>query len=284
MPELPEVETVRRGLVKRLVGRSIQRVEVRRGNLRFPFPEKMVERMEGRRVERIDRRAKYLLARLDDGNSWLIHLGMSGKFTLFEEGEGPNEVGKHDHFAIWLDDGGQAVYTDHRRFGVMDLVPTAAADEHRLLRRLGAEPLSDDFDGVALCDMLRGKRTPMKSALLDQSLVAGLGNIYVCEILNRAGVSPRRTAATVGGAGPRATLRGERIVAATKQVLEEAIEAGGSTISDFVNVDGDLGYFSHSFRVYGREGEPCLRQGCEGVVARMVQSGRSTFFCPRCQR
>jgi formamidopyrimidine-DNA glycosylase len=144
--------------------------------------------------------------------------------------------------------------------------------------------LSDDFDGGALCDMLRGKRTPMKSALLDQRLVAGLGNIYVCEILNRAGVSPKRTAATVGGAGPRATLRGERIVAATKQVLEEAIEAGGSTISDFVNVDGDLGYFSHSFRVYGREGEPCLRQGCEGVVARIVQSGRSTFFCPRCQR
>jgi formamidopyrimidine-DNA glycosylase len=244
----------------------------------------MAERMEGRTIERIDRRAKYLLARLDDGTSWLIHLGMSGRFTLYEAGDGPAEVGKHDHFAIWLDDGGQAVYTDHRRFGVMDLVPTASADEHRLLRNLGIEPLGEELDGRALCKLLRGRRTPMKAALLDQRLVAGLGNIYVCEILNRAGVSPRRRAATVAGVGPGSTLRGERIVAATKQVLEEAISAGGSSISDFVNTDGDLGYFSHSFRVYGREGEPCLRQGCDGQVTRIVQSGRSTFFCPRCQR
>lgn len=284
MPELPEVETVRRGLVKRLVGRVILRVEVRRENLRFPFPEKMAERMGGRKIERIDRRGKYLLARLDDGTAWLIHLGMSGKFTLFEAGEEPFEVGKHDHFAIWLDDGGQAVYNDPRRFGVMDLVDADVGDGHRLLSRLGLEPLSDDFDAVAFCELLRGRRTPMKSALLDQRLVAGLGNIYVCEILNRAGVSPKRTASSVGGAGPSSTLRGERIVTATKQVLAEAIEAGGSSISDFANVDGDLGYFSHSFHVYGREGLPCLRQGCSGEISRIVQSGRSTFYCPRCQR
>lgn len=284
VPELPEVETVRRGLVNRLVGRVISRVEVRRDNLRFPFPERMAERMEGRKIEGIDRRAKYLLARLDDGTSWLIHLGMSGKFTLFEAGEEPSEVGKHDHFAMWLDDGGQAIYTDPRRFGVMDLVDTDVANRHRLLSGLGLEPLSDDFDAVAFCELLRGRRTPMKSALLDQRLVAGLGNIYVCEILSRAGVSPKRSAASVGGAGPSPTLRGERLVTATKQVLEEAIEAGGSSISDFANVEGDLGYFSHSFRVYGREGMACLRQGCSGKISRIVQSGRSTFYCPRCQR
>lgn len=282
MPELPEVETVRRGLERHLLGRRIERVEVRRPDLRGPLPPAMDESLRGCRVERIDRRAKYLLVRLDNDSTWMVHLGMSGRFTLSPSD--PGEPGKHDHVLLWLDDGGHAAYNDPRRFGSMDLVPTPSSAAHRSLASLGPEPLSEEFDAGVLCAALTGRKTPIKAALLDQRVVAGLGNIYVCEILYRAGISPRRSAASVAGSGERPTRRAERIVEETRAVLDEAIAAGGSTLRDFAGVDGELGYFPHSFRVYGREGEPCPSTGCSSRIERIVQSNRSTFFCTRCQR
>lgn len=283
MPELPEVETVRRGLVPALEGRRIERAEVRREGLRRPFPERLAERLAGARVERLGRRAKTLLLDLDTGETALVHLGMSGRVTVsgrgigaYVHGDGAGE--KHDHVVLHAEGGSVVTLNDARRFGVVDLWPTDRIGEHPMLRGLGPEPLSNGFDGPALADRLAGRRTPMKAALLDQRVVAGLGNIYVCEALHRALVSPRRQAGRVSRA------RAEALVPAIRDVLEEAIEAGGSTLRDHRRADGALGAFQHRFRAYGREGEPCPTRGCAGTIRRMVQSGRSTFHCPSCQR
>ncbi|MFN9780344.1 MAG: bifunctional DNA-formamidopyrimidine glycosylase/DNA-(apurinic or apyrimidinic site) lyase [Alphaproteobacteria bacterium] len=281
MPELPEVETVRRGLAPVLEGRVLARVLARRNDLRFPLPKNFAGRLTGRRVLRLSRRAKYILAHLDNGEVLLIHLGMSGRFQI--EGQGVGQfvhpgamTGKHDHVEFLTDNGARIVYTDHRRFGSMDLVPEADLAMHRLLRAIGPEPLSEAFDGGLLAARLEGKRTPIKAALLDQRVVAGLGNIYVCEALFRAGISPRRQASTVR------LSRTARLVPDIKAVLAEAILAGGSTLRDFKDTSGELGYFQHRFDVYDREGEACRR--CGAPVRRIVQSGRSTFFCSGCQR
>lgn len=259
----------------------IARVVARRDDLRFPLPKNFAGRLTGRRVEKLTRRAKYVLAHLDGGDVLLIHLGMSGRFQIEGSGVGAfvhpgAPPGKHDHVEFTTDAGVRIVYSDHRRFGSMDLVAREGLEAHRLLRALGPEPLSDDFTGAVLAARLAGKRTPMKSALLDQRVVSGLGNIYVCEALFRAGISPRRQASTLGLA------RAERLVGDIKAVLGEAIEAGGSTLRDFKDTSGGLGYFQHRFDVYDREGGPCRR--CGTPVRRIVQSGRSTFFCGGCQR
>ena len=283
MPELPEVETVRRGLERHLNGQRIENVELRRSDLRFSFPEGFASRLKGRLVKRIDRRAKYLLIRLDNGTTWMCHLGMTGRWTLLGTDSTQGDDGKHDWVVVHLENGGRAVFSDHRRFGFMDLFETAEQDENRFLVKLGPEPTPDYLAPMDLAENLRGRTTSMKAALLDQRIVAGLGNIYVCEILHRAGVSPRRTAASVAGKSG-VTKRVERVTAATHDVIVEAIDAGGSSISDFVNVEGELGYFSHNFQVYGREGDPCLSKACDATIRRIVQSGRSTFYCPSCQR
>ena len=283
MPELPEVETVRRGLENHLTGRRIERIELRRPDLRFSFPEGFAALLRGRRVESVERRAKYLLIRLDGDATWMCHLGMTGRWTLLGADSSEADDGPHDWVVVHLDDGGRAVFSDHRRFGFMDHFATSEQDWNRFLAKLGPEPTPDYLTPMDMADALRGRRTSMKAALLDQRTVAGLGNIYVCEILFRSGISPRRNASSVAGKSG-VTKRVERVTAATHDVIVEAIDAGGSSISDFVNVEGDLGYFSHSFQVYGREGEPCLSEGCEVTIKRIVQSGRSTFYCPNCQR
>jgi len=282
MPELPEVATVRRGLENHLMGRRIEQVELRRPDLRFPFPSRFASRLRGRLVERIDRRAKYLLIRLSGNLTWMCHLGMTGRWTLLGA-DAQSDDGKHDWVVIYLKNGGSAVFSDPRRFGFMDLFETAEQDQNRFLAKLGPEPTPDYLTPNLLAENLRDRRTSMKAALLDQRTVAGLGNIYVCEILHRAGISPRRTAASVAGKSGGVSKRVERLTGSTHDVIVEAIDAGGSSISDFVNVDGELGYFSHQFLVYDRENEPCLSDGCDATIRRIVQSGRSTFFCPRCQ-
>ena len=283
MPELPEVETVRRGLENHLLGRTIERVELRRSDLRFPFPPGFARSLEGRTVESIDRRAKYLLIRLDGGLTWMCHLGMTGRWTLLGANSTEADDETHDWVVAHLDDGGRAVFSDHRRFGFMDAFKTTEQGQNKFLSKLGPEPTPDYLTPMDLAEGLRGRRTPMKTALLDQATVAGLGNIYVCEILFRSGISPRRSASSVAGKSG-VTRRVERVTANTHDVITEAIDAGGSTISDFVNVEGDLGYFSHSFQVYGREGESCLSEGCDATIKRIIQSGRSTFYCPKCQQ
>ena len=283
MPELPEVETVRRGLENHLTGRRIERIELRRPDLRFSFPEGFAALLRGRRVESVERRAKYLLIRLDGDATWMCHLGMTGRWTLLGADSSEAADGHHDWVVVHLDDGGRAVFSDHRRFGFMDHFGTSEQDQNRFLAKLGPEPTPDHLTPMDMAEGLRGRRTPMKAALLDQRTIAGLGNIYVCEILFRSGISPRRNASSVAGKSG-VTKRVERVTAATHDVIVEAIDAGGSSISDFVNVEGDLGYFSHSFQVYGREGEPCLSEGCESTIRRIVQSGRSTFYCSDCQR
>jgi formamidopyrimidine-DNA glycosylase len=273
MPELPEVETVRRGLEGPLVGRVLAEVEQRRPDLRWPLPERFAERLTGRRVLRLDRRAKFILAHLDDGQVWMTHLGMSGRMCVAPGAAPP--PGPHDHLTFRTDAGVTITFQDHRRFGMMDLVAEARLGEHRLLRELGPEPLGNGFNGPALSAALARKMTPIKAALLDQKVVAGLGNIYVSEALFRAGVSPRRLAGTVAGA------RAERLAPAIRQVLEEAIAAGGSSLRDYVQSSGELGCFQHAFRVYDRSGEPC--PACAAPIRRIVQSGRSTYYCGRCQ-
>ena len=283
MPELPEVETVRRGLENHLTRRRIERVELRRLDLRFPFPEGFAALLRGRLVESVERRAKYLLIRLEGKVTWMCHLGMTGRWTLLGANSSEADDGSHDWVVVHLDDGGRAVFSDHRRFGFMDHFETSEQDQNRFLSKLGPEPTPDHLTPMDMAEALRGRRTPMKAALLDQRTVAGLGNIYVCEILFRSGISPRRRASSVAGK-TGVTKRVERVTAATHDVIVEAIDAGGSSINDFVNVEGDLGYFSHSFQVYGREGEPCLSGRCDATIRRIVQSGRSTFYCPNCQR
>jgi formamidopyrimidine-DNA glycosylase len=284
MPELPEVETVRRGLAPTLVGARLTRVEVRRADLRFAFPEHFVERLVGRRVEALKRRAKYLLAELDSGETLVMHLGMSGSFRLegekdlnafhFERSKAP----AHDHVVFTCDSGGRIVYNDPRRFGFMTLVATDALAQHPLFRDLGVEPLGKDFDATHLAALLAGARTPLKSALLDQRRIAGLGNIYVCEALHRARLSPTREAGSLTPAKLRA------LASSVREVLEAAIAAGGSTLRDHRQTDGALGYFQHSFEVYDREGAACGNARCKGTITRVVQNGRSTFYCPACQK
>jgi formamidopyrimidine-DNA glycosylase len=274
MPELPEVETVMRGLEAPLLGHTLIRVDQRRPDLRFPLPENFAARLTGRRVERLRRRAKFILAHLDDGMVWISHLGMSGRMFIVDS-PAP-EPGKHDHVIIETDAGMTVVFQDHRRFGMMDLVAEAELGQYRMLADLGPEPLGNAFDDQVLSAALKGRKTPIKAALLDQKTVAGLGNIYVCEALFDAGISPRRSAHTVAG------KRAERLVPAIRDVLNRAIAKGGSTLQDYVQASGELGYFQHEFKVYGREGEPCV--SCGGTIKRIVQSGRSTFFCSTCQR
>ena len=279
MPELPEVETVMRGLQARLEGRTIVRARTHRAGMRWAFPPGLAARLTGAQVQGFRRRAKYILMRLGGGDSVLIHLGMSGRMVIGPAGA--NDAPPHEHLTMETGDGWRVGFVDPRRFGSVDLVPTADEDAHRLLAGLGPEPLGEAFTPACLSAALAGRWTPVKAALLDQGTVAGLGNIYVCEALFRAGISPRRLAHTVAGA------RAARLVPAIKATLAEAIAAGGSSLRDYVQPDGELGYFQHAWRVYGREGEPCGQcpgpPACAGV-RRIVQGGRSTFYCGRTQR
>jgi formamidopyrimidine-DNA glycosylase len=279
MPELPEVETVMRGLQSRLEGRILRRAVARRPDMRWPLPPGLAATLTGARVAGFRRRAKYILMRLDSGWSVLIHLGMSGRMVV--EPVGRNDITLHEHIELETDDGWRVGFVDPRRFGSVDLIETEREDQHRLLAGLGPEPLEDAFSVAVLDAALAGKKTPIKAALLDQKIVAGLGNIYVCEALFRAAVSPLRLAASVPGA------RSKRLVPAIKQTLTEAIAAGGSSLRDYVQTNGELGYFQHAWKVYGREGEPCPAcpgaPSCQGVQ-RITQSGRSTFYCARTQR
>ena len=278
MPELPEVETVRRGIAPVMEGRRLVRVVTRRPDLRIPLPENFRARIEGRRVEHVGRRAKYLLVCLEGDVVLLIHLGMSGRITLHPGNSlAQIEVGKHDHVLFETDGGDSLVFNDPRRFGLMTLAEGGAIDSHPLLANLGPEPLGNMFTGPYLSAALKGRASSIKAVLLDQRVVSGLGNIYVCEALYRARISPRRKASSVAGA------RAERLVPIIRQVLEEAIAAGGSTLRDYARADGTLGYFQHNFSVYGRAGDACGADGCDRPISQIVQQGRSTFFCPGCQ-
>lgn len=283
MPELPEVETVRRGLLPVIEGQTIARADVNRPDLRWPFPENMAQRLTGQKIVALRRRSKYILADLKSGETLLIHLGMSGRMLISGDPLGQfvhdhPAAEKHDHVVLHMQNGARITFNDPRRFGAMDLLDTATADSHRLLAVLGPEPLGNDFNEPYLVAAFKGKNTPVKSALLDQRIVAGLGNIYVCEALYRAHISPKRRA------GQLSARRVASLVPVIRQVLADAIKAGGSSLRDFRQADGELGYFQHSFDVYGREGAPCRTPDCTGIIARLVQSGRSSFYCPQCQR
>ena len=286
MPELPEVETVRRGLEPLLSGARLTRVRQNRPDLRFPFPERFPARLEGATVERLERRAKYLLMPLSTGETWVTHLGMTGRFTLDGTQLGEFEeaapiAGKHEHVSLCAVREGAATrigFADARRFGFMGLIPSDAVEAHPWFAALGPEPLGNAFSGAHLVEAFAGRKQSIKVSLLDQRIVAGLGNIYVCEALFRARISP------LIAAGKVSKPRLETLAAEVRNVLADAIAAGGSTLRDFANAEGGQGYFQHRFDVYGREGQPCAREGCSGVVKRTVQAGRSTFWCPGCQR
>jgi formamidopyrimidine-DNA glycosylase len=293
MPELPEVETVRRGLEPAMVGARIVAVEQRRPDLRFPFPERFAERLQGQEITALGRRAKYLLADLSSGEVLIMHLGMTGRFlvnhngTTFAPGEFYAEAGAeraHDHVVFRLSNGATIIYNDARRFGFMDLAPRAGLAESRHFRDVGIEPLGNELSGEAIAGLFRGRKAPLKAALMDQRLIAGLGNIYVCEALFRAGLHPEAPAGSLATPTGRPRAKAHLLAEAIRDVLTEAVEAGGSTLRDYAQTDGSLGYFQHSFRVYDREGEVCVRPGCGGTVRRLVQGGRSTFFCPSCQK
>jgi len=300
MPELPEVETVRRGLQPIMEGARIERVELRRPDLRFPLPLDFTARLQGRTIDALARRAKYLLIHLDDGAVVIAHLGMSGSFRIEHDTEAEKTADtpgdfhhprskdeKHDHVVFHLtrpEGAARVIYNDPRRFGFMLLSDTASLSDHPMLSGLGVEPTGNALDGVSLSDMLRTKKTPLKSALLDQHLIAGLGNIYVCEALWRAALSPKRIAGTIATRPGKETVRSRRLAEAIRTVIADAVAAGGSTLRDHRQADGSLGYFQHNFSVYDREGAPCPRITCTGAVQRIVQAGRSTFYCPRCQR
>ncbi len=274
MPELPEVETVCRGLALKLLGRRLTAVEQRRPNLRFPFPEGFAARLTGRRIDSIRRRAKYIIIDLDDGTVLLVHLGMSGSMVVNEKR--PALLDRHDHVVFDIDNGTCVRFNDARRFGLMDLVAAADLAHHKLIRGLGLEPLSDEFDGPALAAMLKGRKTSVKLAIMDQRLVVGVGNIYASEALFRAGISPKRRAGTIAGE------RAAKLAAAIKKVLKEAIKAGGSSLRDYVQANGELGYFQHRWKVYDREDQKCPT--CGGPIKRITQGGRSTFYCPKDQK
>ena len=288
MPELPEVETVRRGLAPVMEGRRILEARVNRPDLRWPFPERMADRLTGQRVVRLARRSKYLLAELEGGETLIVHLGMSGRMLVSLPGAAAEMPGqfhhahpapaRHDHVVLDLEGGARVTFNDPRRFGAMDLTATEALEGHWLLAKLGPEPLGNGFDEDHLVAAMSGRNSPVKTVLLDQRVVAGLGNIYVCEALHRAGISPLRKASRIA---PR---RVRALVPVIRDVLAEAIEAGGSSLRDYRQANGELGYFQHSFAVYGREGEACRTPDCGGTVRRAVQSGRSAFYCGQCQR
>lgn len=275
-----------------MTGRQIVAVDCRRPDLRFPFPAAFAERLTGRTVLGLGRRAKYLLADLDDGFVLVMHLGMSGSFRIeADETSAPgafhherSKAPAHDHVVFDLTGGVRITYNDPRRFGFMDLIGRAELAEHPYFRDMGLEPLGNQLDGTVLAGLFAGKKTPLKAALLDQRLVAGLGNIYVCESLHRAGLSPLKKAGALVRKTGKPVPQADRLASSIREVLEEAVAAGGSTLRDHRQADGALGYFQHAFRVYDQEGEPCPAPGCKGVVERIVQSGRSTFYCPACQR
>jgi len=287
LPELPEVETVRKGLEPYMVDHVITQADIRREGLRWPFPENMAVRLMGKRVERLRRRSKYILCDLDSGETLLIHLGMSGRMTISAPDKTKDMVGdfhhlhpaleKHDHVVVDMDNGARIIFNDARRFGAMDLLNTKTAEQHKLLASIGPEPLGNSFDEDYFIAAIKGKNTPIKSALLDQRIVAGLGNIYVCEALWRTGISP------LSKAGKLSKARASSLVPAIRAVLNDAIAAGGSSLKDYRQADGELGYFQHSFAAYGREDGPCKTPDCMGRIKRVVQSGRSSFYCPKCQ-
>jgi formamidopyrimidine-DNA glycosylase len=283
MPELPEVETVKAGIAPVMEGRVIVQADVNRPDLRWPFPEQMVARLTGKRVLGLRRRSKYILVDLDSAETLLIHLGMSGRMLISGHTVGefhhPHPVpAKHDHVVFHMDGGARVTFNDARRFGAMDLMDTATQDDHWLIRDLGPEPLGNAFNESYLIQRFKGRNTPIKSALLDQRIVAGLGNIYVCEVLFRAGVHPARKAGRISA------TRVAALVPIIRDVLSEAIAAGGSSLRDYRQSDGELGYFQHVFQVYDRADKPCVTPGCDRTITRIVQSGRSSFFCPQCQR
>ncbi|WP_435230472.1 bifunctional DNA-formamidopyrimidine glycosylase/DNA-(apurinic or apyrimidinic site) lyase [Pseudopelagicola sp. nBUS_20] len=283
MPELPEVETVRRGLQPAMQNAMIARVQVNRPNLRWPFPENMASRLNGATVQQLRRRSKYILVDLSTDETLLIHLGMSGRMTISGDQMGQfahnhPKAEKHDHVVFDMDNGARITFNDPRRFGAMDLRPTGQINSHSLLAKLGPEPLSNAFDETYMIAQLSGRNTPIKSALLDQRIVAGLGNIYVCEVLFRTKISPKRKA------GALSHLRAASLVPTIRKVLSDAIEVGGSSLRDFRQTDGELGYFQHSFDVYGREGRPCHTPKCKAKITRITQAGRSSFYCTQCQR
>ncbi len=293
MPELPEVETVRRGLAPVMEGARFEKVEARRGDLRWPLPKDFVARLEGQTVTGLGRRAKYILADLSSGEVLLMHLGMSGSFRVRMAGDEKtpgdfhherSKLAAHDHIVFHMSSGGVATFNDPRRFGCMKLIPRARLDEEPLLRALGPEPLGNAFNAAILARACAGKKASLKAALSDQKIVAGLGNIYVCEALSRAHLSPRRKASTIAGRHGAPNERAEHLAQAIRDVLTDAIKAGGSSLRDHRQTDGELGYFQHSFRVYDREGAPCPTKGCKGRIRRIVQTGRSTFYCPLCQK
>ena len=295
MPELPEVETVRRGLQPTLEGATIERLELRRGGLRFPFSRRFAARLKGHRVTALRRRAKYLLAELDDGTILLMHLGMSGSFRIETEGEKDakpvaddavyykrGKLEAHDHVVFHLKGGTRVVYNDPRRFGFMLLIPPKNFDAHPMLTDLGFEPTGNELSAEALAPRFAKRAAPLKAILSDQHVIAGLGNIYVCEALWRARLSPKRAAGTLVRADGTPTERLVRLVEAVRAVIADAVEAGGSSLRDYVQANGELGLFQHQFSVYDREGKRCPRD--DGTITRIVQSGRSTFYCPACQR
>jgi formamidopyrimidine-DNA glycosylase len=293
MPELPEVETVRRGLQPAMEGAKIVKAEVRRKDLRFPFQKDFVVRLEGQTVTGLGRRAKYLMADLSSGDVLVMHLGMSGSFRVVNDDHGHTpgqfhhprtEDRAHDHVVFHMSSGAAVVFNDPRRFGYMKVVRRQAVEEEPLLRDLGPEPLGNEFDADMLARSCANKKTSLKAALLDQRVVAGLGNIYVCEALFRAHLSPRRLAATLATKKGETTDHARRLVEAIHAVLNQAIKAGGSSLRDHRQTSGELGYFQHSFQVYDREGEKCQSKGCGGIVRRFTQNGRSTFWCPKCQK
>jgi formamidopyrimidine-DNA glycosylase len=293
MPELPEVETVRRGLQPVMEGARMLKVEARRPDLRRPLPKDFVKRLEGLTVTGLGRRAKYLLAALSSGDVLMMHLGMSGSFRVTQEGNKKmpgdfhyprSEDRAHDHVIFHMSSGARIAFNDPRRFGLMLLVPRTELAEHPLMREVGPEPLGNAFDAAMLAAACHGKQTSLKAALLDQTVVAGLGNIYVCEALHRSLLSPKRQASTIATRKGEPNERSEKLVDAIKAVLGDAIKAGGSSLRDHRQTSGELGYFQHHFRVYDREGQRCVTPGCPGTVKRIVQSGRSTFYCPTCQK
>jgi formamidopyrimidine-DNA glycosylase len=296
MPELPEVETVRRGLQPAMEGSKITRLDLRRKDLRFPFQPDFADRLQGRTVASLGRRAKYLLADLDSGDVLLMHLGMSGSFRVVSDAPDEENVmpgafhhprsdeRAHDHVVFHMSSGPSVIYNDPRRFGFMKIFARSEIENEPFLKDIGPEPLGNAFDAAMLAGATAGKKTSLKAALLDQRVVAGLGNIYVCEALFRSHLSPRRLAATLATKKGEPTDHSKRLVSAIHEVLNQAIKAGGSSLRDHRQTDGELGYFQHSFQVYDREGEPCQTDGCSGIVKRFVQNGRSTFWCPKCQR